>query len=157
MASWSKMAEAFGRALNRPRAIIGKTNEETERALNNYHNMFDRFEASAERTGHGDEFWHGSLRGEDANTEIDCLNRGNELSQRTMQKKFDKITDRQTDRALRDIGFDQAFDEAEKGLRRINVDDTNIKRELLEAVRQARENGIAESDILRHLKQLGRD
>ena len=157
MASWSKMAEAFGRALNRPRAIIGKTDEATERALNNYHNMFDRFEASAERTGHGDEFWHGSLRGEDANTEIDRLNRGNELSQRTMQKKFDKITDRETDRALRDIDFDQAFEEAEKGIRRLEPNSNSIRQSLLEAVRQARENGIAEPDILRQLKQLGRD
>lgn len=157
MANWSKMAEAFGKALNRPRPIVGKTNEATERALNDYQNLVDKFESSAERTGHGDEFWHGMLRGEDINTEIENLNRGNELSDRVLRKQFDKISDSESDRALRDLSFDQAFDEAEKALRRTNPDDDAIKQNILEAIRQARENGIAESDILRQLKQLGRD
>ena len=141
MASWSKMAEAFGRAAQRPGA----------------RKSFEELEENAVRTGHEDEFFHGLLRGEDANTEINRLNRGNDLSERSQQKKFDEITDRQTDHALRDISFDQAFDEAEKGIRRLEPYDTRIKQELLEAIRQARENGIAESDILRQLKQLGRD
>lgn len=135
------MAEAFGRAVQRPGA----------------RKSFEELENSARRTGREEEFFQGMIRGEDANTEIDRLNRGNELSERTQQKKFDEITDRQSDRALRDIDFEQAFNEAEKGVRRLEPFDDRIKDELLEGIRQLREAGIAESDILRQLKQLGRD
>lgn len=137
MANWKKMAEAFGRALNRPdiRNQMNTFGKNSKQGVKDRTKLFDDMEMSANKASKGGvEFYEGWDHGERGATRVGSREpHPDELDRE--QKAFDELTEQRMDNRLQ-RDFDRVVDE-------IAGDDDNLRRQLIDELK----NGTDISDI----------
>lgn len=116
MASWNKIAEAFGRALSRPdiRNEMNVFGKNSKQGIRDRRDLFDLVEKKAKDNDAEDELYRGMMDGEDDETilwqeKYEPENKDPSYDKR--QKDFDNRTDEREATALQQ-DFDNSFEEA---------------------------------------------
>lgn len=159
MANWKKMAEAFGRAMADPstsregrRLIKAGKRDLTDTRLKTTDNGL-RLEPA--NPGYDRDVAESYTRGEMGGIKDDTENIQKGYDREERGKLFDERTEQRTDESLvnaevnriKDDLWRDAFDKAEKDL---------VAESIWHLINEMRAKGVAESDILKTLKVLGK-